>query len=883
VADLERTIKVLLSGDSGDLNKVLLNSGKDFDKFSSNIQNATAPLADFGKKVALTEAALVSMVAYGLVKAVQASSDFQAEFLEITTLIDDTGESVDQFRGQILDYAGDSVKSIDDINGAVYSAISAGIDYKDSLDVLGAAEKLSVAGKADLKDSLISVASTMNAYGASAEEAAQYSDYLFTTVKLGQTTLPELNQSLAQVTNIAAAAGVGFDEVSAAIAAITATGAPTAEAITYIKGAITSILKPSSEAATYAKELGINFSAQALASKGLAGVLDEVKTATGGNTEAMAELFGNVRGLNAALTLTGKGSDKFKESLEAMGNSTGAVAVAFEKMQEDIKLQLQNLSNNFDLLLIGSGTKIEAGAAGIIESFSGIFKTLAGEVDKGTFDDIFDAFNAFFGDIDGLLKNVAENLPEALEGVDFSKLIQSFKNLGGEIGDALDALFGGELDLSTVDGLEKAVQKIIDLFTGLTNFTAGFIEGLRPMFVVIGEVAEKFGEMDEAGQAMAGNVSGWATNINVLFGSLDSIKNALWAVAGVLGGNLIAGPIAAIGAAATGSIGAVGVGVMGLVVAIDELYKKSLSVIGLDYRSVWDNLKGLGESLGNIWDIVTGKRDWNTGELKLNINTKDSIEKLLAVQSAGDDLAANFFDVGQDIEKSLKQGLEPLSDVIDLPPIEINLNVDTSDVPTIYSGVDKDGNIYFTDTPTGAEFKHIPVDISPTINDEKAEEAVDKTKTYIEEIKVKAETIQTAMEWKAKVDIAQVEADAEVMKTAFVSVDNTISNTTGLIGDLLDVWTGANTSFHQKWAIESMLEDEMEMRKKAFDLQKKLTAANLEMMEAKRMALESGNGLLTINIDDSVTPAIKMVLHEILALMQVEMNEYAQEYLLAAG
>src|SRR5690606_3325695 len=201
---------------------------------------------------------------------------------------------------------------------------SAGVDYKDSLELIAAAETLAIAGKADLGDTTTALVSTMNAFGASADEAGAYADTFFTTVKLGQTTIPELGAAIGRLAPLAAAAGLSFDEMAVAIATITAeTGTGTAEAITGIRAAITAILKPSKEASDLAKELGLEFNAAALESKGFAGILDEVAAATGGNTEVIAKLFGSVEALAPVLALTGNASEKFADNLGAFQNNAG--------------------------------------------------------------------------------------------------------------------------------------------------------------------------------------------------------------------------------------------------------------------------------------------------------------------------------------------------------------------------------------------------------------------------------------------------------------------------------------------------------------------------------------------------------------------------------
>ena len=158
-----------------------------------------------------------------------------------------------KFSDDIRAFASTSTQSIDDINKSVYAAISAGISYGDSLDFLRVAEQAAVAGAGDLESTTKVLVSALNAYGASADQAGQFSDALFTAIKLGQTTLPELASSLGLVTGQAASAGVSFDELLAIIAAVTAAGLSTSQSITGIKAALSNIIKPTKDASDVAE------------------------------------------------------------------------------------------------------------------------------------------------------------------------------------------------------------------------------------------------------------------------------------------------------------------------------------------------------------------------------------------------------------------------------------------------------------------------------------------------------------------------------------------------------------------------------------------------------------------------------------------------------
>ena len=102
------------------------------------------------------------------------------------------------------------------------------------------------------------------------------------------------------------------------------------------------VIKPSSDAAKMAAALGLDFSTAALQSTGFAGFLEDVKKATGGNTEQMAKLFGSVEALNTVLTLTSdQGSALMNKTLDEMASNTTALDDAYEKMSNTAQVNVQ--------------------------------------------------------------------------------------------------------------------------------------------------------------------------------------------------------------------------------------------------------------------------------------------------------------------------------------------------------------------------------------------------------------------------------------------------------------------------------------------------------------------------------------------------------------
>ena len=85
-------------------------------------------------------------------------------------------------------------------HAGLYQTLSAGItDVTDATEFMRVAVTLSTGGVAEMSDVVRALAATLNAYSLGVEEAEKISDLLFTTVRLGMTTMPELAHSIGRV------------------------------------------------------------------------------------------------------------------------------------------------------------------------------------------------------------------------------------------------------------------------------------------------------------------------------------------------------------------------------------------------------------------------------------------------------------------------------------------------------------------------------------------------------------------------------------------------------------------------------------------------------------------------------------------------------------
>ena len=244
-----------------------------------------------------------------------------------------------------------------ELTKSAFEVLQAG--FKNTADVTAIVGAATTAAKAKLADTGVvtkALTAVLNSYGIEASKAGIVTNKFFKTIKDGNLTIEEYSSIIGGLTPLGAAAGVGLEELNAALAKITQTGSSAGEAATGIQAALRALIAPSTQATKLAKELGLEFNAAAIESKGFGGVLQDAVDKTGGNTEQLSKLFGSVEALRAVLALAGDDFKGFNKNLASQKDGIDAVNKAFEANADTIGGSLTRIANAFTgLLTSGSG------------------------------------------------------------------------------------------------------------------------------------------------------------------------------------------------------------------------------------------------------------------------------------------------------------------------------------------------------------------------------------------------------------------------------------------------------------------------------------------------------------------------------------------------
>ncbi|MFH1604944.1 MAG: phage tail tape measure protein, partial [Pseudomonadota bacterium] len=248
-------------------------------------------------------------------------------------------------------------ESTETLSKGLYDILSASVAPAKALSVLEVSSRAATAGMTDTGTAADLVTTILNSYSLSADKAGVVSDLLFTIVKRGKTTFPELAESLGMVASTAASGNVSLQELGAGMAVLTRAGIKTANATTALNAIVSGFLKPTDDAVAAAEKFKIKLNSTTLETEGLVGVLEKLRDA---GPEAIAAIFPNIRALRGVLPAINQ-LEGMRGDLEAMHKSAGATDEQFAKMSRTMDMQLRRLREGFRALGVALGSALAPG------------------------------------------------------------------------------------------------------------------------------------------------------------------------------------------------------------------------------------------------------------------------------------------------------------------------------------------------------------------------------------------------------------------------------------------------------------------------------------------------------------------------------------------
>tara|TARA_R100000353_G_scaffold136868_1_gene97195 strand:+ start:889 stop:3072 length:2184 start_codon:yes stop_codon:yes gene_type:complete len=306
------------------------------------------------------------------------AGDFQKSLLEVSTLLNKTtNKDLDKMSKELRAVAMSSGVALDSLAKAKYDIVSAGFSsVADSAEVLRVSSDLAVGGVTSVAEAADLLTTSLNALGLSANDTNKVADQLFTTVRLGKTTMTELSASLGQVLPFARSAGLGLDGVGAAMATLTASGISTAQATTSLRATLVSLQSPAESSKKAMAEAGIEIKRF---DDGTLDLVSTIKQFQGIDPDTLKKIIPRVEAILGIQTMAQNFTTLTDNVQEFATSSEGATEKAFNKMSSGFNQQMSMLKNSIQSVMIEIGNVIIEIIQPKIEEVNKEFATL-GEI-----------------------------------------------------------------------------------------------------------------------------------------------------------------------------------------------------------------------------------------------------------------------------------------------------------------------------------------------------------------------------------------------------------------------------------------------------------------------------------------------------------------------
>jgi len=488
-------------------------------------------------------------MAIPLVTGGKAAGDFEQQMRMISTMLDEPAKYMDRFTASIKSMSIEFGEGTDTLAKGLYDILSASIAPEQAMIVLRQAMIAAKGGMTDAATATKTLINLLNAYHVPAQNVADLSDLMFTTVKRGVTTFAELAESQGEVTATAAAAGLSLDELGAAIATMTRNGLKTDMAVTALTNMMKEFIKPTDGAIAAARKYGIELNSATLRTEGLYGVMKKLR---GAGPEDIAKIFENIRGLRGAFAALGD-IEGFATDLEYMRTRAGRAEESFKKMSGGILGWFKKLHQTATQIFVSIGDAL----AGLLKAV-GPTLLIAGKL---------------FADFIDRNQNLVRWVALAAIGL---------TTIGGAL---VTAGLGAKLVAFALEGVLlslKALAVLTNPFVLLTATVAALGVGL--MKLALGEYVPILTESAQViGEAFAAMFewlrTGWAGVVELATNAVDSISAAF-------GGNTISN-------AARDTVGAVSgafVQLSSRLVEVGNWIAGGFSSLFADLSAGWENV-----------------------------------------------------------------------------------------------------------------------------------------------------------------------------------------------------------------------------------------------------------------------------------------------------
>lgn len=469
-------------------------------------KNQTSGLArsvsTFAKTSAAALVGVTTAVAGVAVACGKQAADLEQAMAQTRTLltgtVDETKARTAELTQDVMRISRETGRASTEIAAGSYQVISAFQDTADTASILETATKAAIAGQAETVDTVNALAAVTKAYGdTSARAVTHVSDLSFETIRLGQTTMPELANGIQKASGSAAALHVSQEELYAGFATLTGVIGNTDTVGTALNTLYTKMLKPSKALSKAVESLGYKSAYAMVQQEGLGGTIKKLGQYAGGDATKFAALF-SMRDLKAAQGILNT-MDVYEQKLSELQDADGATDRAF----------MTSINNWNDMFGIASNkVSVFAQQVGMkLLPYAKDFLSDATPKIDGLMDTVLAGIDKIMPKIEALFKYLSQNGPQV-----------------AGVASAVAAAWGGMIAAPKIETGMKGLAGILPSIIGKTKGGGSKLLGKATSFG--GSVLDSVKDIRaNPGLIKSLPLFGWAHNVKNIPGNA---KKSMW-------------------------------------------------------------------------------------------------------------------------------------------------------------------------------------------------------------------------------------------------------------------------------------------------------------------------------------------------------------------
>lgn len=324
-----------------------------FDRIGNDLVNSGQKIKGVGQN--LTSNLTVPLLGAGTAIGIM-SYNFDQGLAKVGSLVGKSGEEMKEYEDEVKTVCKNLGIGTEEMTESWYGAVSAGVEFGESIEFVESAGKLAVAGFTDSSAAVDILTTSLNIYGKEAGTADEIANKLLFTQNKGKTTVDELGSAMGQSLSIGGQYGVTFDNIATAFAKATLAGNTTADAGTQIKSMLSELGDSGSKVAkVIEEETGKSFKTLMEEGTSLSDALEIVKEGAEKSGVGIGEMFSSSEAGLGAMALLSEEGINFNDTLKEMGGELDLVDESFKNLKDSAGAQLLDSINNLKLSVIKMG------------------------------------------------------------------------------------------------------------------------------------------------------------------------------------------------------------------------------------------------------------------------------------------------------------------------------------------------------------------------------------------------------------------------------------------------------------------------------------------------------------------------------------------------